>query len=403
MNHTERQLLYRLPWSLHDNPIAWIEVTDVCNLSCAGCYRATVTGHKTLAQVREEVDLMRAWRNPDNVSISGGEPLLHPDLLEIVAYIHACGLKPVLLTNGVLLDSSRIRALKQAGLAGFTLHVDSTQARPGWAACDELALNALRLELARMIAAVPGLVTVFNATVTAATLASVPALMRWACDHAQIVHGVVFITHRHTSLCNHSACDAHGAPVDPRALGYVQHAPAAPHVTAAEINTAITTVIPEYQPAGFLGGTASHTSAKWLAGIVLVTGRHVLGPVGRRTLELAQVMYHVRRGRYLAYSTRTRVSLLALLLAVIDPVLRRTACAWLRGLLRRPWRFFSRVHVLTIGVIQAPDILADGRVDMCDGCPDITWYAGQMVNSCRLDECRLFGAFLTPAQRKPHT
>jgi len=401
MTPVERQSLYRLPWSLHDNPIAWVEITDVCNLACAGCYRATITGHKSLAQVRGEIDQMRAWRNPDNVSISGGEPLLHPDLLEIVAYIRACGLQPVLLTNGLLLDTLRVRALKKAGLAGFTLHVDSTQARPGWESCDEVGLNDLRLELARMIAAVPGLLTVFNATVTATTLAAVPALTRWACDHAQIVHGVVYITQRQTSSRDHGACDKRGVSVDPHALGYVQTEPAAPHVTAAEINHAIVTAIPEYQPAGFLGGTILHTSTKWLAGFVLVAGQHVLGPVGRRTVELEQVMQHLLHGHYAAYNRRTRVSLLALLLAVIDPVFRRTACAWLRWLLRRPWRVFSRAHVLTIGVIQAPDILADGRVDMCDGCPDITWHAGQMVNSCRLDECRVYGAFLTPAQREP--
>jgi hypothetical protein len=402
MTPAERQLLYRLPWSLHDNPIAWVEITDVCNLRCRGCYRATRSGHKSLAQVREEIDRMRAWRNPDNVSISGGEPLLHPDLLEIVAYIRACGLKPVLLTNGLLLDLPRIRALKHAGLTGFILHVDSTQARPGWESCDEVALNALRLDLARRIAGVAGLLTMFNATVTADTLAAVPALTRWACDHAHIVHGLVFITYRDASLCEHSARDTQGVLVDPQALGYVHRAPASTHVTAADITGAITTALPAYQPAGFLGGTILHTSAKWLAGFVLVAGQHVLGPIGRRTVELEQVMQHLRHGHYAAYNMRTRVSLLALLLALIDPVFRRTTMwAWLAWLVRRPWRVLARVRVLTIGTIQAPDILADGRVDMCDGCPDITWHDGQLVNSCRLDECRLFGALLTPAQREP--
>jgi hypothetical protein len=29
--------LYRLPWSLHDNPVGWVEVTDACNITCKGC------------------------------------------------------------------------------------------------------------------------------------------------------------------------------------------------------------------------------------------------------------------------------------------------------------------------------------------------------------------------------
>jgi len=47
--------LYRLPWSMNDNPIGWLEVTDVCNLNCQGCYRSTITGHKPLEEVKEEL------------------------------------------------------------------------------------------------------------------------------------------------------------------------------------------------------------------------------------------------------------------------------------------------------------------------------------------------------------
>jgi hypothetical protein len=400
MTSAQRRTLYRLPWSLHDNPIAWVEITDVCNLVCAGCYRRTQAGHKSFAQVREEIDQMCAWRNPDNVSLSGGEPLLHPALLDIVAHVRARGVKPILLTNGLLLDAARVAALKQAGLTGFTLHVDSTQARPGWESADEEALNALRLELAHRIAAARGLTAVFNATVTAVTVAGVPAMLRWATQHSDSVHGMVFITHRDVSLCDYGSRDGRGAHVAAQALGYVRSTPVAPHVVADDIHRAIRRVLPAYRPACFLGGTATHTSAKWQAGVLLVAGRRVLGCVGRRTIELAQVVHHFMRGRYAAYFPRTRVSVLALLLALVDPVFRRTARAWLGWLLRGPWRCLARVRVLTVGVIQAPDILADGRVDMCDACPDMTWHNGQLVNSCRLDEQRLFGALLTPTHRR---
>ena len=76
--------LYRLPWSKNDNPIAWLEVTDICNLRCEGCYRHKMTGHKPLEQVQEEILFYKEWRNPDNVSIAGGEPLLHPEFMDIV-------------------------------------------------------------------------------------------------------------------------------------------------------------------------------------------------------------------------------------------------------------------------------------------------------------------------------
>ena len=35
----DKRDLYRLPWSMNDNAIAWLEITDICNIYCEGCYR----------------------------------------------------------------------------------------------------------------------------------------------------------------------------------------------------------------------------------------------------------------------------------------------------------------------------------------------------------------------------
>jgi hypothetical protein len=37
----------------------------------------------------------------------------------------------------------------------------------------------------------------------------------------------------------------------------------------------------------------------------------------------------------------------------------------------------------------------NGQADMCDSCPDMTYFDGKLINSCRMDEYRLFGGFLT--------
>jgi len=34
--------LYRLPWTMPDNGITWLEPTSQCNLSCYGCYRKNI-------------------------------------------------------------------------------------------------------------------------------------------------------------------------------------------------------------------------------------------------------------------------------------------------------------------------------------------------------------------------
>ena len=45
-------------------------------------------------------------------------------------------------------------------------------------------------------------------------------------------------------------------------------------------------------------------------------------------------------------------------------------------------------------MVQAPDMTETGEIDMCDDCPDMCVFEGKLVNSCRLDECRIFGDLL---------
>ena len=99
----DKRELYRFPWSMNDNPIAWLEVSDICNIHCEGCYRQYMTGHKSLDQIKEEVLFFKRWRNPDNVSLAGGEPLIHQQILDIVAFIRQNKIKPIILTNALAL------------------------------------------------------------------------------------------------------------------------------------------------------------------------------------------------------------------------------------------------------------------------------------------------------------
>ena len=42
-------------------------------------------------------------------------------------------------------------------------------------------------------------------------------------------------------------------------------------------------------------------------------------------------------------------------------------------------------------IIQPVDFLQDGRQNMCDGCPDITVWNGQLIWSCRMEEQLKYG------------
>jgi MoaA/NifB/PqqE/SkfB family radical SAM enzyme len=57
--------------------------------------------------------------------ITGGEPMLHPDLSAIVKQAAELGMKVMLVTNGALLKPHRIRELVEAGLSSFIVSVDA--------------------------------------------------------------------------------------------------------------------------------------------------------------------------------------------------------------------------------------------------------------------------------------
>ena len=63
----------------------------------------------------------KQWRNPDNVSIAGGEPLIHPQIVDIVAFIAQNGIKPIILTNAVALTPETV-ARAEKGRAGRFHH-----------------------------------------------------------------------------------------------------------------------------------------------------------------------------------------------------------------------------------------------------------------------------------------
>lgn len=399
----EKSDFYRLPWSMNDNPIAWIEVTDICNIHCEGCYRQYMTGHKSLEQLKEEVLFFKRWRNPDNFSIAGGEPLIHPNIIELVAFMKEQGIKPVILTNAMALTPELLHELKKAGLAGFTMHIDSHQNRPHWLEKTEKDLNQLRQKYADMVAAEGGIYLVFNSTVYPSTYHQIPDVVRWGQENFEKVQGLVFITYRTATLSDSFATDKDDREVDMSKLSYTRDAFEEKFVTSPEVYQIIKENFPEYEASGYLGGSINHDSYKWLIGALVGSKDRYYGSVGKKTMEIAQTGHHLWTGRYLAYLSTANIGSKVFLLSPWDKTVRQAWKNRMKDVLRHPGHLFNKVGVQSIGIIQAPDIQSDGRADMCDSCPDITIYEGKFVNSCRMDEYRLFGGFVSVLEKKEET
>ena len=93
-------------------------------------------------------------------------------------------------------------------------------------------------------------------------------------------------------------------------------------------------------------------------------------------MELSQIGHHLWMGTYLAYLAQARIGRILFALSPFDKTLAKAHAAWWKDILRHPGRVFDQIHLQSIGIIQAPDIQPDGRADMCDSCPDITYYDG---------------------------
>jgi hypothetical protein len=103
-----------------------IEVNTACNLDCPICFADSGTGPQkhgyslTLAQVERMLDaFVRAEGEPESVQLSGGEPSIHPQILDMLAAARARGISLVMLnTNGIRLarDPRFAPALAELGV-----------------------------------------------------------------------------------------------------------------------------------------------------------------------------------------------------------------------------------------------------------------------------------------------
>ncbi len=380
---------YRLPWNLTDNSISWLEPTAKCNLSCYGCYRKNeVDSHKSLDEIRAELDVFKRLRKSDGISIAGGDPLLHPDIIKIVKMVKDDGQKPIINTNGIALTKELLLDLKKAGVYGFTFHIDSKQNRPGWKNKNELELNELRLHFADMLKDAGNISCAFNSTVYEDTLQHVPLMVKWAEEHIDKVQVMVFILYR---AVNNDRADYYLGPrkIDMNTLVYNEEDTARVDIKAPEVVSEIRKIYSDFDPCAYLNGSEQPDDFKWL-----LTGRlgrpgKIYGYMGKKSMEIIQTVHHMLFDKYLAYSEPklTRKGRSMLLLSFFDKRLRKTLWKYIKN----PINFFRKLYYQSVMIIQPVDLTDDGRQSMCDGCPDISVWNGKLVWSCRMEEQMKYG------------
>ena len=143
----------RLKGRKHIRFVLMLEPLLRCNLACAGCGKIQYPAHVLKKQLTPE----ECFRAVDEcgapmVSIPGGEPLMHPQIAEIVEGLVARKKYIYLCTNALLLKE-KLDQFKPSKYLSFSVHMDGEREEHDFAVCREgtydKAVEAIKLALAR--------------------------------------------------------------------------------------------------------------------------------------------------------------------------------------------------------------------------------------------------------------
>lgn len=116
-----------LQFSKDKKPVVVWNVGQRCNLRCVHCYSHSrdidYAGELNTAEGMRLLDDLAGFGVPV-VLFSGGEPLMRPDLLDLISRARSRGMRAVLSTNGTLIDDDQANRLKDVGLSYVGVSLD---------------------------------------------------------------------------------------------------------------------------------------------------------------------------------------------------------------------------------------------------------------------------------------
>ncbi|MBI5231497.1 MAG: heme b synthase [Coriobacteriales bacterium] len=132
--------------------IAW-EITRSCNLSCVHCRAAAEFGHYhgelSLDEIKAVIDDIVTISNPILI-LTGGEPLMRPDIWEIVDYAHEKGAMPVIGTNATLITEEIAQKMAEHKIPRISVSIDFPTAEGhdefrGQAGCFDATIEGIKI------------------------------------------------------------------------------------------------------------------------------------------------------------------------------------------------------------------------------------------------------------------
>ena len=174
--------------------VAW-EITRNCNLSCTHCRAAATHGPYS-----GELDTPKALALLDQIAevgepiiiLTGGEPLLRPDIFEVAEYGTGLGLRMVMAVNGTLITEKIAGRMSAAGIRRISVSLDGATRDVhdrfrGVDGAFDGALNGIRLARAA------GIEFQINTTITQANLDQIPRIQELAIELGAVAHHIFLL------------------------------------------------------------------------------------------------------------------------------------------------------------------------------------------------------------------
>jgi hypothetical protein len=105
-----------------------------------------------------------------------------------------------------------------------------------------------------------------------------------------------------------------------------------------------------------------------------------------KSMELFQNTHHLIKGTFFSFLSKRTYGLLKFGLPFLSFFDKQIRGIFFKNYFFKPWNIFRKLHFQTIIVMQPWDYLENGEYDMCDGCPNKTYFKGRLVSECRMDE-----------------
>ncbi|OGD98660.1 hypothetical protein A3A49_01480 [Candidatus Curtissbacteria bacterium RIFCSPLOWO2_01_FULL_38_11b] len=364
------QNLFKLPWTTFDNPNGWIEPTTYCQLSCPGCYRGLASPnplriHQPLHKIKREIINLIKIRNIKILAIAGGEPLLYPDLDNLVTYANKQGLQVRLLTNGVALTKDRLTKLKKLGVTEVVIHISEYQKRPISQKIKKI--NIEREKYCQMFRETGGVVLNFIMTVSKTNFVQVPTIIKFYKKNSDIISRVIFTLYRDVLFSKDQ---------EENIKNYIS------------LSSLVNLIKKSYavEPCAYLGQTLIKQNPSWLFFAPILLGTKTIGYADNKTIEKLHLKSQSnswdsfpagKNGQNLIKS----ISLLSL------PTAQNIFKGYLGNILKNPKSLLTNPNCQTIIIINTPTLTNRGW-NLCDGCPDAILYKNKLVPSCLLERIK---------------